>query len=295
MVLFTQRDQYAEKKELDRYEIAYHSFELSTLEGTSALISCLDLVITVDTSIAHLAAAQGKKSGFCCPFNADWRWFINRNDSPWYPQIRLFRQEDLKDWHIPLLTVKNQLIQLHPVPKITSLKTQLEEASRYAQENAHEKAYTIYRNIVINYPDHHDAAKSLALILNIQNHLPEALLYIQRAIVLAPDIALYRRHFGEILCRVGHLQKAMASYHEAIKLEPNCADNYYLLGIIYNYYGQLESAIEYYQKALSYDSNHGLVWNNLGATLEKLGQIDKAKLAYQSAVDKKCKTCRSAK
>jgi tetratricopeptide (TPR) repeat protein len=101
-----------EKNQLDQYKINYHSLELSTMIGTAALISCLDLVITVDTSIAHLAAAMGKEVWILLPFSADWRWFLKRNDSPWYPNAKLFRQEILGDWSIPLSRVKNTLITL---------------------------------------------------------------------------------------------------------------------------------------------------------------------------------------
>jgi hypothetical protein len=100
-----------EKNQLDHYKIAYHSLELSTMVGTAALISCLDLVITVDTSIAHLAAAMGKEVWILLSFSADWRWFLQRNDTPWYPNAKLFRQETLGDWSIPLSRVKHALIE----------------------------------------------------------------------------------------------------------------------------------------------------------------------------------------
>ncbi len=65
---------------------------------TAALISCLDLIVTVDTSIAHLAAAMGKPTWILLAFAADWRWGILREDSLWYPCVRLFRQPYLGNW-----------------------------------------------------------------------------------------------------------------------------------------------------------------------------------------------------
>jgi len=64
----------------------------------AAAISTLDLVITVDTAIAHLAGALGKPVWILLPFFADWRWLIDREDSPWYPTARLFRQKKRRDW-----------------------------------------------------------------------------------------------------------------------------------------------------------------------------------------------------
>ena len=72
--------------------------ELNDFADTAALIDNLDLVITVDTAVAHLAGAVGKRVWVLLPFVADWRWMIDRADSPWYPTMRLFRQSKLGDW-----------------------------------------------------------------------------------------------------------------------------------------------------------------------------------------------------
>ncbi|HXE52855.1 MAG TPA: tetratricopeptide repeat protein, partial [Tepidisphaeraceae bacterium] len=74
---------------------------LSDLAQTAALISCLDLVITSDNVVAHLAGALGRPTWLLLPFVADWRWMIGRNDSPWYPTMRLFRQPETGNWESP--------------------------------------------------------------------------------------------------------------------------------------------------------------------------------------------------
>jgi hypothetical protein len=65
---------------------------------TAAVCECLDLVISVDTSLAHLSAAIGKETWIPLSFNADWRWLLEREDSPWYRAVRLYRQETSGDW-----------------------------------------------------------------------------------------------------------------------------------------------------------------------------------------------------
>ncbi|ASW00296.1 tetratricopeptide repeat protein [Paraburkholderia aromaticivorans] len=77
-----------------------HDFtaELDSFEDTAALIMNLDLVIAVDTAVAHLAGALGKPVWLLLPANSDWRWLETRSDSPWYPGMRLFRQAVLGDW-----------------------------------------------------------------------------------------------------------------------------------------------------------------------------------------------------
>ncbi len=65
---------------------------------TAAVISNLDLVITVDTSVAHLAGALAGRVWVVLPFAPDWRWMLRREDSPWYPDMRLFRCPAFGDW-----------------------------------------------------------------------------------------------------------------------------------------------------------------------------------------------------
>lgn len=72
--------------------------EFADFADTAALISQLDLVISVDTSTAHLAAAMGKPVWILNRFDTCWRWLLDRNDSPWYPTVRLYRQERPGDW-----------------------------------------------------------------------------------------------------------------------------------------------------------------------------------------------------
>jgi hypothetical protein len=72
--------------------------ELSDFSRTAAVIADLDLIVTVDTAIAHLAGAMGRRCFVLLPHVADWRWLREREDSPWYPTLRLFRQATPGDW-----------------------------------------------------------------------------------------------------------------------------------------------------------------------------------------------------
>ena len=75
-----------------------HRAELSDFAETAALIEALDLVIAIDTAVAHLAGALGKPVWIMLPYVAEWRWLRHRDDSPWYPTARLFRQPAPGDW-----------------------------------------------------------------------------------------------------------------------------------------------------------------------------------------------------
>lgn len=93
--------------------------KFDTLNGrfmdTAAVISLLDIVVTVDTSVAHLAGALGKTVWVLLPYSADWRWLQERTDSPWYPTMRLFRQHIPGDWNSVLHEVANELTQLYAI------------------------------------------------------------------------------------------------------------------------------------------------------------------------------------
>src|SRR4029077_20884173 len=71
---------------------------LTDLMDTAAVVRNLDLVITSDTSLAHLAGALGVPVWVALSFAPDWRWLVDRPDSPWYPTMRLFRQKTRGDW-----------------------------------------------------------------------------------------------------------------------------------------------------------------------------------------------------
>ena len=73
-------------------------FWFNDYRDTMAVLDQLDLIITVDTSVAHLAGAMGRPVWIMLPFAPDWRWLLDRPDTPWYPTIRLFRQRQPKTW-----------------------------------------------------------------------------------------------------------------------------------------------------------------------------------------------------
>ena len=92
-----------------RPEILHFGESLRDFDDTAALIQAMDLVISVDTSVAHLAGALGKPVWILLPYVPDWRWLLDREDSPWYPTARLFRQPRLGDWECVLGEVAGAL------------------------------------------------------------------------------------------------------------------------------------------------------------------------------------------
>ena len=85
----------------ERSDIIDLTADLTDFAETAALVCCLDLVITVDTSVAHLAGALGRPTWILLPWTPDYRWLLDREDSPWYPSVRLFRQTESVTTHRP--------------------------------------------------------------------------------------------------------------------------------------------------------------------------------------------------
>ncbi len=101
-----------EKEQLKKYNIQDLSLHLSDFGDTAAVISYLDLIITVDTSVAHLAGALGKQVWTLLCYTPDWRWLLENNHTPWYPTMKLFRQNKPKKWLNVLTEVKQELLKL---------------------------------------------------------------------------------------------------------------------------------------------------------------------------------------
>jgi hypothetical protein len=83
--------------------------EFPSFESTAAFCECLDVVVCVDTSVTHLAGALGKRTWVLIPFVPDWRWMRDREDTPWYPSMKLYRQRTAGDWNEVLDRVAGDL------------------------------------------------------------------------------------------------------------------------------------------------------------------------------------------
>jgi len=86
-----------------------HAAELTDFADTAGLIANLDLVISVDTSTAHLSAAMGKPTWILNRYDTCWRWLLDRQDSPWYASVKLYRQSADRDWRPVLQRVATDL------------------------------------------------------------------------------------------------------------------------------------------------------------------------------------------
>jgi tetratricopeptide (TPR) repeat protein len=104
---------------LQRSDIVDLSAQLTDFSETAALVSCLDLVISVDSSIAHLAGALARPTWLLLPYTPDYRWLLDRDDSPWYPTMRLFRQDANREYAEVIARVRAELSALIAVRPVS--------------------------------------------------------------------------------------------------------------------------------------------------------------------------------
>ena len=97
---------------LQHPEIKHFGDALNDFTDTAALCELMDVVISVDTSVAHLAGTLGKPTWVLLPYNPDWRWLLKRNDSPWYSSMKLYRQDKIGDWDGVLRRVELDLLAI---------------------------------------------------------------------------------------------------------------------------------------------------------------------------------------
>ena len=93
----------------DRPDILFVGDEMADFGDTAALCALSDMIATVDTSSAHLAGAMGRRTLILLPKPCDWRWMLEREDTPWYPTATLLRQHVNGDWSVPLERLKSLL------------------------------------------------------------------------------------------------------------------------------------------------------------------------------------------
>jgi ADP-heptose:LPS heptosyltransferase len=96
----------------DRVRLVDLQDEQKDFADTAAIVASLDLVISIDTSVAHLAGAMGKPVWVLLSKSPDWRWFLDREDNPWYPTSHLFRQSTLGNWQDVVIRVERKLREL---------------------------------------------------------------------------------------------------------------------------------------------------------------------------------------
>ncbi len=252
--------------------------QMRDLDAFAAQIAGLDLVITIDNSTAHLAGALGVPTWLLLSFVPNWRWLLERDDSPWYPTVRLFRQPKMGDWEPVIGAVRNALrAKLAPhgrVPKLNIQET-FDRAVALHQSGKLDEAAPLYEAILAAEPRHSDSLHLLGVIAHQQDRHEAAVDLIGRALRLHDDAPYYHNSLGTVLRHQGQLDEAMAHFERAIALQPDYAEAHNNRGLIFHDRGQYPEAVAHFRHAQKLDPKYAeAFWNETSSPWnESLGLL----------------------
>ncbi|WP_158240471.1 tetratricopeptide repeat protein [Telmatospirillum siberiense] len=282
--------------------------EISDFADTAALVANLDLVISVDTSVAHLAGAMGKPVWIASRFDGCWRWLEDRDDSPWYPSARLFRQKAPGDWTEVVTRIAatlSSVIEGHtplaaapPLPHPPSTprnapsgddgKTRAK--TLYAQGVALQgagrplDAEAAYRAALAADPNHAEAHNNLGNILSSQGRRDEALASLQKALAVRPDYAEAHYNRGLLFHKEGRLAEAKAAYLDALRHKGDFQEALINLGAALQEQNRPADAEMIQRACLAGRPGDALSLLNLSVAVKNQGRVEEALTANLRAV-----------
>ena len=229
---------------------------------TAAVMAELDLIITVDTAAAHLAGALGRPTWMLLPYAPDWRWMLDRDDTPWYPSMRLFRQPQPGDWDSIFAAVGQALdVLLQGRPNLASIAPEVMEQARQIRDRATARFKS------------GNARGAVAML--------------RGALQLNPLDPSIWNNMGIFLRESKHAHAAEACYRRALdcggEADAGLRTN---LGNALNDLDRCEEAVACHELALSMDKDSALILQNLGVSLRGAGRHEEAVAIYDRLLGK---------
>jgi tetratricopeptide (TPR) repeat protein/ADP-heptose:LPS heptosyltransferase len=259
--------------------------QLTDFATTAAVIEQLDLVITMDTAVAHLAGALGKPVWVLLSWAPDWRWLLHREDSPWYPTMRLFRQNRQAGWPEVVARVRQALTEWMarddpPAP----LKQRLGLGLAHHQAGRWPDAEACYRQVLEIDSRQPDALRFLGVLERQRGHWEPARQWLEKALQIQPGSAYILHDLGLVWFELGRLDEAIATYQRAIELAPKFPEAHYHLGNAYYAARKPQQAEASYQRALEQQPDLVEARYNLGLLAQEAGRPRDAILHYQQTL-----------
>jgi tetratricopeptide (TPR) repeat protein len=274
-----------------RPAVQRHGEALGNWDDTAALVETLDLIVTVDTSIAHLAGALGKPVWILNRYAACWRWLRDRTDSPWYPTARLFRQRTSGDWAGVVADVKAALHDYlatdtgrsHAAVE-KSAEAQFALGLQHHQHRNYDAAEHHYRGALAIDSGHADVHSNLGVLLATVLRYDEAEGCYRKALTLNPRHADALNNLGVLLAASNRRDEAERCYRKALALRPESADLHNNLGGVLAAKGHDDEAEACYRTALTLRPGYADAYCNLAGLLIKAKRFPEAADALQAAL-----------
>jgi protein O-GlcNAc transferase len=293
--------------------------EFRDFTDTAGVIENLDLLISIDTSVAHLAGAMGKPVWVLLPFIPDWRWLLGRKDTPWYPTMQLFRQTNRENWDDVIARAAEKLRCLtenqsksftaqhyfdlgdkfHDQGDLEKASILYEKALKvepdfseayfnlgkiFQDQGSYQKAVSCYLKLLHLKPDSYEAYYNMGLIFQSEGRHNEAISYYQKALILSPGIPEAYNNMGNAFQAQGKAVEAISCYKKALELKPHYAQAYYNMGRTHYEQKDYDEAIFCYQNALRLKPDYAEAYHNLGKAYYDQVDFEKAISCYNKAL-----------
>jgi tetratricopeptide (TPR) repeat protein len=230
--------------------------DIEDFADTAALIANLDLVISIDTGVAHLSGALGKETWVLLPYAADWRWMLDREDSPWYPGMRLFRQQTPGNW----------------TGVITAVMSALAEKK------------SAFQDTIAIHSAGFETAYADGLDLLLAGRLDAAGKELVAALLLDPRVPEIFNALGVLSREKGLHRVAGRFFRHAVVLDPNYVDGHINRGNNFFAENCFEDALEEYRSAVRINPKEARAHQNQGVVLQALGKFADAAASFQAAL-----------
>jgi len=219
-------------KEINEYSLQVIDLSefLNDFYDTACGLSQMDLLITVDTSVAHLAGALGIPVWILIPDQPDWRWLLGRSDNPWYPTCLLFRRAQNENWEIVMDRIKKNLYSIVDQKPFPVVETYFKDAIQSLNQKEEFKARLAFQKILSTYSTMWESELNLSALFFKSNNCFASILYGQRACRRQINLAVSWQNLGIVYHDCGNQTKAIDCYKKAQKNSPNDPRINYELG-----------------------------------------------------------------
>ncbi len=262
---------------------------LKDFGDTAAALVHVDVLVCVDTSICHVAGALGLPVWLLVPWMPDWRWLLERADSPWYPSLRILRQPSYRDWDTVVTTLSKDVKELaNPTSAGGRRRTQtahalVEQGRVLLERNEPALAAPAFWQALRECPTHARAASALAICAFRSGHTHAAVMLGARACRQATTDPENWSNCGAYFKATGDLPRALMFQTKAVELNPRSAQAQANLGNTLGAMHQWPAALEATRKAVALTPQSGEYAYNLGIALKECGDFDAALAAFRQA------------
>ncbi len=261
--------------------------ELNDYTDTAAAMTGIDLLISVDTSVVHLAGAMNKPCWVMVAHGPDWRWLREGDTTAWYPSLRLLRQSAPQDWDGVVQTIRARLADWSPARLVQAATDLLGRAMAALNAGQDTRAESLCREALLADSQSIDGWHLLALALKRRHRFAESLTAFEHALTLVQEPAfraVILSNFGNTQQAAGDLAAAVASYRASLTLAPRQSAAWSALGQTLLAQGKPAEAEATWRDGLASGCEPAGLLNLLAAAAQRRGAAAEAEQLFKQSL-----------